>query len=86
MSIIKKFNEVNESNNSIKFEKNKEYSYNDILKFIDNDDDYELEELGHDTVGESFIILKHNYKDKIYTFVLTSASTKENWYTCVYTD
>jgi hypothetical protein len=70
--------------------KNKDYSFLQIETFA-NDENYELTELGGQTIGESFIVLKHNEKDLTISFILTGYISAPgifagNQYTCIYTD
>jgi hypothetical protein len=66
--------------------KNKNYSYLQIVSFA-NKEDYQLNELGGNTVGVNFITLEHNHKDIAISFVLTGySSTNGNEYTCIYAD
>jgi hypothetical protein len=69
-------------------ERGKDYSYTAIMEYADKND-FETEELGVDTVGEGFIVLRHSERDKVISFVLTGASGNGFngfAYTCVYVD
>ena len=59
--------------------------YKTIEEFAE-DNDYSMEELGKETVGESFIVLKHNEKDLTISFVLVSSGSNGFNYECIYSD
>ena len=60
-------------------------SYDSIEEFA-NANDYTIKEMGPEYVGENFIVLTHNEKDIVESYVLTSANGKGYFYTCVYSD
>ena len=64
---------------------NKEYQYNTIGKFA-NDNDYEIEELGTFSVGVNFLILRSNQRDIIISFVCTGGTANGAIYKCIYSD
>jgi len=59
--------------------------YTKIKEFAE-DNDYSIEDIGRELVGENFIILKHQEKDLVISFVLTSASGNGFQYECIYSD
>lgn len=66
--------------------RNKDYSFKQIETFA-NDENYQLTELGGETIGKGFIVLEHNEKDLTVSFVLNGYNTVTgNIYTCVYAD
>lgn len=66
--------------------KNKDYNFNQIETFSD-ENDFELIEFGGNTLGKSFIVLDSNTKDITVSFILTGYNSVEgNIYTCVYSD
>lgn len=66
--------------------KNKDYSFTQIETFA-NDENYQLNELGGETIGKAFIVLEHNDKDITVSFILTGYnSVTGNQYTCIYSD
>ena len=64
---------------------NKEYQYNVIEKFA-NDNDYEIEELGNFSVGVNFLILRSNKRDITISFVCTGGTANGAIYKCIYSD
>lgn len=67
-----------------KFEVGKEYSFSDIALYAL--ETYMVEDNDINTIGLGFISLEHEEKDIIHSFVLTSASASECYYTCAYSD
>lgn len=66
--------------------KNKDYSFLQIESFA-NKENYQLNELGGETIGNGFIVLEHNEMDLIISFILTGYnSVTGNQYTCIYSD
>ncbi len=65
--------------------KGEEYGYNKIESFAEVMG-FEIEELGHNRVGENFLILQKRDKDEIISFVLTGGSDNQYVYECVYSD
>jgi hypothetical protein len=64
---------------------NKNYTYSKVEEFAEKND-FDLEELGNNQVGENFLILKSNSKDISISFVLTGSSNKDFIYKCIYSD
>lgn len=69
--------------------KGQTYGYNAIEQFaIDNG--YDIDDVrpphGRSVVGECFLILRHEEKDKVVSFVLTGDVRNEYQYECVYSD
>ena len=64
--------------------KGNSYSYDEIIKFAEYD--YDVREIGPGIVGKSFIVLTHDYKDFVISFVLTGSSGNGFIYDCIYTD
>ncbi|HEY4755806.1 MAG TPA: hypothetical protein VIH28_07125 [Ignavibacteriaceae bacterium] len=60
-------------------------NYEEISNFA-NDNDYEVIEYGGNTIGENFIVLKHNDKDLTVSFMLEGGSSLGCSYECVYSD
>ena len=60
-------------------------SYDDIETYA-TENDYTLKELGPEYIGENFIVLTHNSKDQVESFVLVGATTNGYLYRCVYFD
>ena len=65
--------------------KGQSYGYLKIAEFA-KENNYEEENLGNSTIGESFIVLKHQDKDLTISFVLTGQSGTGYIYECVYSD
>lgn len=63
----------------------KEYIYDDVLDFA-REEDYDVNELGEEIVGENFIVLKHNYSDKVISLIHTGSTGKGYVYKVVYKD
>ena len=74
---------------SIKFEIGKDYTYSTIDTYA-MDNNYNLISLCENQdmilIGENFLVLKQQDKDKTHSFVLTGASATELYYTCIYSD
>ena len=64
---------------------NKEYIYSKIEKFAETED-FDIEEVGNNQIGENFLILKSNQKDISLSFLLTGATSKGFIYKLIYTD
>lgn len=69
--------------------KGQSYGYLAIEKFaIDNN--YEIDDVrpshGRSNVGECFLVLRHESKDIVVSFVLTGGSSNQYQYDCVYSD
>jgi len=76
----------NEGFTGADFCKGKDYNFNRIEK-VANGDNYQLNELGGETIGKAFIVLEHNEKDITISFILTGYnSVTGNQYTCIYSD
>ena len=67
------------------FIKGKEYTWEQILDFS-KENDFNIIENEKTVIGEQFIILKHNNKDIVISFILSSSSSNLYYYECVYTD
>jgi hypothetical protein len=65
--------------------KGKEYKWTAIMQFAEAND-YDMENLGLNVVGMSFIVLAHDSKDITVSFVLTGTMGDEYVYECIYTD
>jgi len=66
--------------------KNHNYSFRQIETFA-HEENYEMTELGGETIGKAFIVLEHNERDITISFVLTGSSSNEGFiYTCIYSD
>ena len=65
--------------------KGESYGYNHIENFA-NYNNFEINELGRPVVGEHFLILKHQDKDIVVSFVLSGAANYQYVYDCVYSD
>ena len=64
----------------------KDYSYKQIEAFA-SEENYEMTELGGETIGRAFIVLEHRDKDIVVSFVLTGSSEGHGFiYTCIYSD
>ena len=67
------------------FEKGKDYFFNkDIDEFI-GEENIEVDEHGHNIIGENFLVLKEN-ELKIVSFILSGTTSNDYIYTCIYTD
>jgi len=66
-------------------EKGKNYGYNSIETFAEKNQ-FAIDELGKNRVGESFLILDHWDKDIIISFVLIGATNNQYLYECIYSD
>ena len=64
---------------------NKSYDFADISKFA-KDNGFQIEELGKNIIGTNFLILEHEYRDKIYSFVLDGELGQRWIYKCIYKD
>ncbi len=64
--------------------KGKSFLYIKVKEFAE-DNDYSMEELGRDLVGEGFIVLRHSEKDIVISFVL-SGTSGGYVYDCIYSD
>ena len=65
-------------------QKGKSYGYDKIENFA-NKNNFSIENIGINLIGESFIILKHRDKDIVISFVL-SCGSNAYIYDCVYSD
>jgi len=64
----------------------KDYSFKQIEAFA-SEENYEMTELGAETIGRAFIVLEHRDKDIVVSFVLTGSSEGRGFiYTCIYSD
>lgn len=70
--------------------KGNSYTYSDIENYtLDvgmSDAEFSLEEFGKFNVGQQFLKLEHNEKDKVASFVLTGTMGDDSIYECIYTD
>ena len=67
------------------FNINKTYHYNNIEKFINNCNGFELIEYGENIIGMNFLVIKDTETDGCISFVLTGRSS-EYFYKCIYSD
>lgn len=67
--------------------KGTDYTYTQLHQLA-RDNHFNLSEVGEEVVvGKYFIILEHDTKDIVVSFVLTGANGRgENQYTCIYSD
>jgi len=65
--------------------KGNNYEYLKIVNFADKNN-YNVEELGNNGIGQNFILLQHEEKDIILSFVLTGVGNNQYIYECVYSD
>jgi hypothetical protein len=64
---------------------NQEYDFQQIEEF-ERKENYNSDQLGNGVIGETFIVLRNNYKDITISFMLIVASSKKNFYKCIYND
>jgi hypothetical protein len=66
-------------------EKNKDYSYNQIVKFS-HEKELDLQEYGLDnSIGRSFIVLQNNEDKIMISFIMTGYNIANGAiYTCIY--
>lgn len=66
--------------------KNTDYNFKQIENFAE-ENNYDLQEEGPGTIGKTFIVLEHNEKNIIISFILTGYNSAHgNQYTCIYSD
>lgn len=65
--------------------KGQNYSFEAIEKFAE-DEDFGITEHGGSSIGKNFIVLEHESKDIVVSFVLSGASGVGFMYECVYSD
>ena len=61
------------------------HTFKGIEEFADIND-FEIENLGTNRIGENFLILRHKEKDITLSFCLLYASGSDYMYECVYSD
>ena len=65
-------------------EHNQNYLFSQLEEFAGGD--YSMEQYGKEIVGEHFIVLRHNTKDLVHSYVLTGIQGGEYVYKCIYSD
>jgi methanogenic corrinoid protein MtbC1 len=65
--------------------KGNNYGWTAIMNFAE-ENNYDMENLGLNVIGMSFIVLTHESKDITVSYVLTGTTGEEYIYECVYTD
>ena len=61
------------------------YAFTQIEIFA-NEKGYEINSLGANVIGESFLVLRKDDRDMTISFVLTGASSNNYIYECIYSD
>lgn len=65
--------------------KNTTFSFKEIEKYA-NENECDIEEIGSNNIGESFIVMRSRNQDEITSFVLSGATSSQYAYECIYTD
>ena len=62
---------------------NESYEFPVISKYA-KENDFEIEEIGKNSIGQNFLILEHPYREKTLSFMLDGRIGKSYIYKCIY--
>jgi hypothetical protein len=68
------------------FELNKSYPYQEIEKWVEEDEELSLTEYGEETIGENFLVMKNDYSADVISFILDGTRGGEYMYKVIYKD